>query len=553
MTRHELPGVPHLDALPSGEFAGWNPSAGVVHTHLGDIPTLGDIGPGDVRVTKVNGFQFVGQASDAVRGATVRWNPALHPAWNDPANWFFDPRVPWGHNAVAFDRSGMLIVATESMHLGSNGIRCFDYVTGAIVTGDATYASTFGLAEYTPLGDGLFVGLNNVSGPGLAVWDGTTIRPIVQADIVGYHANRDGDNVCLSFIQAKGQPAVILQSTMTELRALPVGPPAIVAIGRPLWLGWFTFGAPTDAPGNCRMIANVGDDYFRDVKGNKIYHFVAGQSDGDFDQLKAAIVAARKADPVTPILSYVTRNNLDKLPSGADVEGLDAYLDLAADETIENFEARLRLSANGGGSHKGRRPRVAFICQAFDTNAALTNDLVSLPPIYARVAHDLPNVEALLAFSDGDRNEEKPDGTWIGGWTVHPEIHAEWHALYSGIPGAPALPSQPPVTPPAKPPVKPTPPTPELIGGSVQLPAGSYAVSYPSGTLTFTPIATSGQAAPAYPDFEAALEQVRAARKAKGQGPDDGIDAYRLLVGGVAAVGGGTAGPMDVASVIAAI
>lgn len=96
----------------------------------------------------------------------------------------------------------------------------------------------------------------------------------------------------------------------------------------------------------------------------------------------------------------------------------------------------------------------------------------------------------------------------------------------------------------------PTPrPQPEPIGGSVKLPAGNYKIDYDAnGTLTFTPIAGSGGSAVIdYTEYHNALVEVRAARAAKGQGPNDDIDGYRLLQG----VNG--SGVMDLDAVKAAI
>lgn len=84
----------------------------------------------------------------------------------------------------------------------------------------------------------------------------------------------------------------------------------------------------------------------------------------------------------------------------------------------------------------------------------------------------------------------------------------------------------------------------------MQLPAGTYNVQISGDTLSLTRVgdltpAPATPAAPAidYSAYHAALTQVRAARLAKGQGPNDDIDAFRLLV----------ENPMDVAAVIARI
>lgn len=219
MTRIEIPDGFGCDALPNGEWVSiLQHDDSQVLTHLGPIPTTAGIKPGYPRCSNVGGFKFAGQANRANLGPLVKY---------EHGGWLFASDVPCGVSPVIYDLAGVLHVSDCS--IGSQGWRYVDPVTGALVTGDQTYSSQQanppfeGLAEWTDLGGGLYVGSCNVT-PGCALFnraDGK-LRLIEAGPVQFIRARRDGDAVSLAMIKQQGQPSVILWTTVAELLALPV-------------------------------------------------------------------------------------------------------------------------------------------------------------------------------------------------------------------------------------------------------------------------------------------------------------------------------------------
>jgi len=240
MKRLTIPSGRECDALPSGEYACWLADGSAVQTHVGLVPTVKGIVPRFVRVTKVGGFQFAGQAD--------HYGPDEGPCvtWHETTGWAFLATVPCGTSPVIYDRNGNLHISNCGPGIGSQGFRYVDYVTGRIVPGDETIASPVGLSEWIDLGDGILVGLGNVVN-GCTIWDGHDLRMLEPGDNQFIRAQRDGDQVSLAMARYHGEPSVIIWTTMAELRGLPivtVPPPTrepIVKIGRPILLGWFVF------------------------------------------------------------------------------------------------------------------------------------------------------------------------------------------------------------------------------------------------------------------------------------------------------------------------
>jgi hypothetical protein len=227
MTRLPIPGGLFCDALPDGTYVCVLADATHVQTHQGDISTIANITPGYVRVADKGVFVFAGQASDASRGALVTWSTL--------DGWHFNARVPYGANPVIYDHDGLLHVATQDLHIGSLGYRYVDVVTGVLVTGDSTKSHPSGLvADWTDIGDGLIVGACNVV-PGVVVLETATLtlRMIEPGDFVRMTVNRVGNQVAISIIKPGGAPALILQTSMTELITLPVIQPAPPSVSLP--------------------------------------------------------------------------------------------------------------------------------------------------------------------------------------------------------------------------------------------------------------------------------------------------------------------------------
>lgn len=204
MTRTEYPGGTYVDALPSGEFATLVPSSHI-QTHLGRIELPGDQ-PLYHRITNVGGFKIAGQAHQSPR--TLEW---IGGTWHDRP-------VACGVSPVIYDAAGVLHISDCS--IGSQGWRYVD-ANGALVTGDQTYGSTFGIAEWSEYG-GLKIGQGYDGG--VCVWDGTTLRLLEAGNCRFIRVRGAGQAVAVSFWKV-GASAVIYQATLNELRVLPIARP----------------------------------------------------------------------------------------------------------------------------------------------------------------------------------------------------------------------------------------------------------------------------------------------------------------------------------------
>jgi hypothetical protein len=89
-----------------------------------------------------------------------------------------------------------------------------------------------------------------------------------------------------------------------------------------------------------------------------------------------------------------------------------------------------------------------LIPPCYTSNSGNTTDLRSIPPVISKIAHDTPKIEGIACFSSGSRPT---------GWDDHPEVHADWQAVFDGItgPGVVPVPPEPIPIPPI--PIPPTP------------------------------------------------------------------------------------------------
>ncbi len=218
MTRTEIPGSWYIDALPTGEYAAVALDGSVVHTHLGAISALDGCVPTQVRVTTMGGFRFAGQSNKS--SETLVWVQAY--------GWQPIPTVACGVNAVIYDAAGSIHISNCSV--GSQGWRYYgilgpsDQTPPRLITGDETIRSSFGLTEWTYLGDSLWIGQGAADG-GILVYDGARLRVLETGWDMFIRANRIGDDVAVAFYISQGtgrNTAVILQATMQELRQLPL-------------------------------------------------------------------------------------------------------------------------------------------------------------------------------------------------------------------------------------------------------------------------------------------------------------------------------------------
>jgi hypothetical protein len=225
--RHLSPGGWYADALPSGEYCVLFPSSHI-DTHLGalTLPRGEAFGPLYLRCSNVGGFKFAGQAHDTLNPAG--WE------WTEGNGWRPLPPPCVGTSPLIYDRLGVLHSSDGS--IGSQGWRyCLNDGTpeGHLVTGDQTYTREVApgvlIHEYTDV-DGLLIGQGHDGGT--VVWDGVALRLLESGDGRFVRANVDGDRVAVSFVKSDG--AVIVQTTLAELHALPVvTPPAPVPVPVP--------------------------------------------------------------------------------------------------------------------------------------------------------------------------------------------------------------------------------------------------------------------------------------------------------------------------------
>jgi hypothetical protein len=205
MTRQFFAGGWYVDALPSfhsGEFAVLYPGSHI-QSHIGRIELPGDE-PLYLRITNIGVFKFAGQAHNSAR--TLEWDGAWH-----------DRPVACGVSPVIYDGFGQLLIS-QCGPVGSQGYRYVNAADGRVITGDQTYGSSFGLSEWSEYA-GLYIGQGHDSG-GCLVWDGLVLRVLEPGDCRFIRVQGSHEAVAISFVKPDG--AVIIQTTVQELRALPV-------------------------------------------------------------------------------------------------------------------------------------------------------------------------------------------------------------------------------------------------------------------------------------------------------------------------------------------
>lgn len=207
MSRTFFAGGTYADATPDGAYAV------VVGTHIQTHRGPVDLPPGEdtllfIRITTVGGFQIAGKSHNAAK--TWLWQNGAWRALPDGT----------GVSPLIFDRLGELHISDGS--IGSQGWRYVEddgTITGRLITGDATYGSTFGLSEWSAYG-GLSIGQGHDVG-GVCVWDGTTLRLLETGPCTFVRVQGDGQNVAIAFWKMINEGAVVYQTTLNELRALP--------------------------------------------------------------------------------------------------------------------------------------------------------------------------------------------------------------------------------------------------------------------------------------------------------------------------------------------
>jgi len=213
MTRRTFHGGWYCDSLPSGEFAVLFPQREIV-SHFGAhiLPPGEPWGIGYLRITATPVFKFAGQAHSTTNPACWEFDGGRVEQWGS----FPPPCV--GVSPCIYDLQGTLHRSDGSV--GSQGYRYVENdgtPAGRLISGDATYGPFHNLSQYTQLAPDLWIG-QGMDG-GVQTWDGTVNRLLEDGACTFIRANRDGEAVAIAFVKPDG--AVIIQTTMAELRALP--------------------------------------------------------------------------------------------------------------------------------------------------------------------------------------------------------------------------------------------------------------------------------------------------------------------------------------------
>lgn len=180
-------------------------------------------------------------------------------------------------------------------------------------------------------------------------------------------------------VDDRGQPWVLPAGSTTVVGIDQLAPwtpvyAPVVSIGRPIWMGFFEFGAESGLPANCHIPVTQGAPYL-EVRGPS-WAYVSGHPDGDPAAIERAIA---DVSGIAPVVAYVPRRAQHIIPTSAEIQGIEAYI--GADESDEAFVARLTAAIR-------RSPRAVLIAQCYSSNHTLTPDLRRVPGLVSRLARD---------------------------------------------------------------------------------------------------------------------------------------------------------------------
>jgi hypothetical protein len=154
-----------------------------------------------IACTRVGDFKFVGLAHDTA-GKMLQWTATQ--------GWVAGPAFVFGRGV--FDNSGIFRDTVPAGYQFLND-------SGVPVTRIDTYGPKNGLSEWSETG-GLQIGQGHADG-GVLVWDGANLRVLDTGYCIFIRVHRVGEFVAISYAKS-GVGAVIVQTTLTELRALPI-------------------------------------------------------------------------------------------------------------------------------------------------------------------------------------------------------------------------------------------------------------------------------------------------------------------------------------------
>ena len=212
MIRDFIPGAIYSDLRTTGERVALVPQRHI-ETHLGILP----FPPGEpwgvlfLRQTSVGPWKVAGKGHES--GDTWEWDGGWKP--RGPSN---------GENGFIYDLAGNLHIIAPGPNVTSQGYR-YVAADGSLVLGDATYGPWNGLSEWSDLGDGLYIGQGDPqhgTPTGAVLWDASRgVHLLLEAGLCTFiRSQRVGEAVAITFTTPAG--CAFIQTTMTELRALPV-------------------------------------------------------------------------------------------------------------------------------------------------------------------------------------------------------------------------------------------------------------------------------------------------------------------------------------------
>lgn len=439
MTRLLIPGGVYCDALPSGAYVCQRPGQSFV-THLGEVP-FPWANSLYVRCTEVGGWKFAAQSSLLPETLEYRdggWHPI--------------PLAACGVNPVIYDLAGQLHVSDCGPAIGSQGWRYVDRVTGSLVTGDATLGSSFGLSEWTDLGDSLYIGQCGTA-RGCALWDGATLRMIEAGDAWFIRAHRDGDQVSIAMVreQKTGQPSILLWLTVAELRAMPAvvpdaPPPFVFApFNHPVLVCPFKdpngeSGALAEIVVN-QNIQAVHRQYFTaedSLVGPFLGELIGIYSESPDPTVTIGIAAGLK----TRLLWCHDSDTPWTLPAGLrtwDIPAVEFYWYKGKGETLA--QAVARWQRDEAAMLVAWPGDCAVVPQFYCMGGAPPDEVLTVAEVLQALAHltalvnRSPRIKIVAPFSFQRAN----------GIVAHPELRAAFESLKAATPGRPIfLPIDPP-------------------------------------------------------------------------------------------------------------
>jgi hypothetical protein len=258
---------------------------------------------------------------------------------------------------------------------------------------------------------------------------------------VGFHHDLSvvGASVRVGYstgVQERPEESRVIDVATLPVTDLTIDEPTepVVAIGRPMWLGFFA-GSPdaptawqTDTPASTlpgNGYLNVADGTFRADDGRVVakYFQIAGDSADEVDGIEAQ---ARSVFPL-PAVCYCDKREWPRMPNLPANSWMCVQAYCRTSETFPQFEAAI-------GSILGRlraqhpQQRVALVPQCYTNNTGQTQNLRALVPIFSRLAKSFENVYTTMPFSGTGRKT----GLW-----EHDEVRPLWEEFAAGITGIP--------------------------------------------------------------------------------------------------------------------